>query len=151
MRVEDARFQQLLVNYRDTVLKAAQEVEDALAGLRERAGGGGSIRRVGGAAQRAVEISLVQYREGATDFQRVLDAQRQVLQQQNNLAQSSSSVATNLIALYKALGGGWEVRQGQPFVPEPTQQEMKERTNWGDMLSTPGPPETKRSPPPGPR
>ena len=57
------------------------------------------------------------------------------MQQQNNLAQTRSSVATNLIALYKALGGGWELRQGQPVVPEQTQDEMKERTNWGDMLS----------------
>ena len=54
----------------------------------------------------------MQYREGAVDYQRVLDAQRSLLQQQNNLAQSRSSVATNLIALYKALGGGWEARAG---------------------------------------
>jgi NodT family efflux transporter outer membrane factor (OMF) lipoprotein len=151
VRVEDARFQQLLVNYRDTVLKASREVEDALAGFVNAQEAATHQTLSVAAAQRAVEISLVQYREGATDFQRVLDAQRQVLQQQNNLAQSSSSVATNVIALYKALGGGWEVRQGQPLVPEPTQREMKERTNWGDMLSTPGPaaPTQNGSPPPG--
>ena len=60
----------------------------------------------------------MQYREGAVDYQRVLDAQRSLLQQQNSLAQTRSSVATNLIALYKALGGGWELRQGEPVVPE---------------------------------
>ena len=64
------------------------------------------------------------------------------------LAQTRSSVATNLIALYKALGGGWELRQGQPVVPESTRDEMKERTNWGDMLSQPRAPETRTSPPP---
>ena len=64
---------------------------------------------------------MVQYREGAADFQRVLDAQRSLLQQQNDLAQTASSVATNLIALYKALGGGWELREGQSVVPEQTQ------------------------------
>jgi len=69
----------------------------------------------------------------------VLDAQRSLLQQQNELAQSRSSVATNLIALYKALGGGWELRQGEPVVPEPTQREMEGRTNWGGMLSQPRP------------
>ena len=54
-------------------------------------------------------------------------------------------MTVNLIALYKALGGGWEMREGQPFVPEPMQHEMKERTNWGDMLSEPRGPEKKSS------
>ena len=84
-----------------------------------------------------------------TDYQRVLDAQRSLLQQQNSLAQTRSSVATNLIALYKALGGGWELRQGQPVVPERTQNEMKERTNWGDMLvAAAARPEAPTDPPP---
>ena len=56
-------------------------------------------------------------------------------------------MATNVIALYKALGGGWEVRQGQPVVPEPTQREMKERTNWGDMLPEPRAPQNQANPP----
>ncbi len=62
------------------------------------------------AAQRSADIALAQYREGATDYQRVVDAQRQLLEQQNNLASASSSVATSVIALYKALGGGWEMQ-----------------------------------------
>ncbi len=148
VRVEDARFQQLLVGYRNTVLKAAQEVEDALAGFLNAQEAVVFEERSVKAAQRSVEIALVQYREGAVDYQRVLDAQRSLLQQQNSLAQTRSSVATNLIALYKALGGGWESRQGQPVVPEPTQDEMKKRTNWGDMLSEPSAAETKKSPSP---
>ena len=112
VRVEDARFQQLLVDYRDTVLKAAQEVEDALAGFLNAQEAAAFEQAAVTAAQRSVEIALVQYREGAADYQRVLDAQRSLLQQQNNLAQTRSSVATNLIALYKALGGGWEVAPG---------------------------------------
>jgi NodT family efflux transporter outer membrane factor (OMF) lipoprotein len=147
VRVEDARFQQLLVNYRDTVIRASQEVADALAGYVnsqkvltfEQA----SVQ----AAQRSVEIAFVQYREGAVDFQRVLDAQRSLLEQQNNMVQASSSIATSLVALYKALGGGWEVHQGQPFISEPMQKEMKERTNWGDLLTEPRKQETKPSPP----
>ncbi|MGE6761067.1 efflux transporter outer membrane subunit [Corallococcus interemptor] len=143
VRVEDARFQQLLVNYRNTVLKAAQEVADALTGFihaqQTQAFQQGAVK----AAQRSVELALVQYREGAVDYQRVLDAQRSLLEQQNNLAQTSSSIATNLVALYKALGGGWEVRRNQPVVPEPMQAEMEQRTHWGDMLSTPRTQETK--------
>ena len=95
------------------------------------------------AAQRAVEIAIKQYREGASDYQRVVDSQRALLQQQTGLTQASSSVATNLIALYKGLGGGWELREGQPVVSEAMQREMKERTSWGDMLSKPRATETE--------
>lgn len=137
VRVEDARFEQLLVAYRETVLRAAQEVEDALTGyLRSQEAlvfGEGSVR----ASQRAVEIALVQYREGAVDYQRVLDAQRTLLEQQAVLTQTGSNVITHLIALYKALGGGWELQQAQPLVPEKTRQQMEDRTDWGDMLSDP--------------
>ena len=91
---------------------------------------------------------MIQYREGAVDYQRVLDAQRSLLQQENTLTQARSSVATQLIALYKALGGGWELRQGQPFVRQQTEREMKERTSWGDLLSEPPEAEREQSTPP---
>jgi NodT family efflux transporter outer membrane factor (OMF) lipoprotein len=149
VRVEDARFQELLVDYRNTVLKAAQEVEDTLAGFLYSQDAvifeEGAVK----AAQRAVELSLIQYDEGATDYQRVIDAQRSLLQQQNSLAQTTSDVATNLVALYKALGGGWESHQGQPVVQPATQREMDERTHWDDMLSPPPAPEASQSPPSG--
>jgi outer membrane protein TolC len=137
VRVQDARFQQLLVGYRETVLKAAQEVEDALAGFLNSQQAMGFEQSAVAAAQRSVKIAVIEYREGAADYQRVLEAQRSLLQQQNSLAQTSSSVVTNLIALYKALGGGWELRQGQPFMPAKMQREMEERTDWGDLLSQP--------------
>jgi hypothetical protein len=98
-------------------------------------------------AQRSSEIAMTQYREGAVDYQRVLDAQRSLLQQQNDLAQAGSSVATNVIALYKALGGGWEFRRGQPFVNEPTKKEMEDRTGWSDLLTEASKPETSAGPP----
>jgi outer membrane protein TolC len=146
VRVEDARFQELLVSYRDTVLKAAQEVEDALTGFINAEASMVFEQKAVVAAQRAVEIAVVQYREGAVDYQRVLDAERSLLQQQDSLTRTSSSVATNAIAIYKALGGGWELRQGQPVIPEETQREMSERTNWGDLLSQPRAPETTQNP-----
>jgi len=148
VRVEDARFQQLLVAYRDTVLRAAQEVEDSITGFLNAQQAATFEQNAITAAKRSVELSMIQYREGATDFQRVLDAERSLLQEQNTFAQTNSAVATNLVALYKALGGGWEMREGQPVVPEPTQQEMKQRTWWGDVLAAPRSPETTNPPPP---
>jgi outer membrane protein TolC len=149
VRVQDARFQQALVNYRDTVLKAEREAEDALTGFLNAQDATVFQQGSVSAAQRSQEIAVVQYQNGVVDYQRVVDSQRFLLQQQNDLAQMRSSVTVNLIALYKALGGGWELRQGQPVVPEPMQKEMKDRTDWGDLLSEPRSPETKHPPPGG--
>jgi NodT family efflux transporter outer membrane factor (OMF) lipoprotein len=137
VRIEDARFQQSLVNYQETVLRAGQEVEDALAGYLRSQEAEVFARNAADSARRSVDLAFVQYREGAVDFQRVLDAQRSLLQEENTHAEIRSSVTTSLIALYKALGGGWEMYQDQPFVNEAIRTEMEERTNWGDYLSEP--------------
>jgi NodT family efflux transporter outer membrane factor (OMF) lipoprotein len=142
VRVQDARLQQLLVDYEDTVLRAAQEVEDGMVGYVRSQEATVFAQNAANGARRAVDLSFIQYREGAVDYQRVLDAQRSLLEEQNSLAETRSSVATNLIALYKALGGGWEMRVGQSVVPDSTQIEMQRRTNWGNLLSKPVPPDT---------
>ena len=148
VRIQDARFQQSLVSYQDTVLIAAQEVEDAMAGFLKAQETAVFEQNAVNAAQRSVEIAFVQYREGAVDYQRVLDTQRALLQEENNLAQARSSIATNLIALYKALGGGWELRKDQPIIPESTQAEMQNRTNWGRLLpALPAPEPLNLTPP----
>lgn len=139
IRVQDARFQQLIVNYQNAVLGAAQESEDALIGFLKAQEATAFTQNSAQAARRSVEIALVQYREGAVDYQRVLDTQRALLQEEIRLTETRSSIATNLIALYKALGGGWELRQGQPLIAESTQSEMKKRTNWGHLLPPPSP------------
>jgi NodT family efflux transporter outer membrane factor (OMF) lipoprotein len=147
VRVQDARLQEALVDYRNTVLKAAQEVEDALVTFLNSQQAVGYEENSVKSAQRSVEISIAAYQQGAVDYQRVLDAQRSLLEQDNALTQARSSVATGLIALYKALGGGWELAEGQQVVPEATQREMKERTNWADLLSEPRGPERRKKPP----
>jgi NodT family efflux transporter outer membrane factor (OMF) lipoprotein len=148
VRVQDARFQQSLVNYQDTVLKAAQEVEDSMTGFLRAQEATAFSQNAVNAARRSADIAMTQYKEGAVDYQRVIDVQRSLLQEQNSLAQTQSSIATNLIALYKALGGGWELRQGQPIVPESMQTEMQKRTNWGKLLPSKPAPETLADPTP---
>ena len=136
VRVQDARFQQLIVNYENTVLNAYREVEDAMVGfLRSQEQVNYLINSVD-ASKRSVELSLIQYREGLTDYQRVLDTQRFLTQEQDLLTSVNGDVALNLIAMYKALGGGWKIREGKGFVNEKTKQEMQERANWGKLLDS---------------
>jgi NodT family efflux transporter outer membrane factor (OMF) lipoprotein len=134
VRVQDARLQELVVNYQNTVLRAAQEVEDALVGFLRSQEEEALLSESVKAAKRSVEIAVIQYREGIESYQRVLDTQRAQAEQEDFFAYTSGSVVLNLIAIYKALGGGWEIREGKNFVPEKTREEMEKRTNWGDLL-----------------
>ena len=124
-RVEDARFQQLLFDYQNAVLKAGQEVEDGAVGFLKAQEAAAAQENAVTAARRSVELALLQYRDGAVDFMRVLDAERTQLQEENSLARIRSSMATSLISLYKALGGGWEMSVGQPVLPEATQKRCR--------------------------
>ena len=137
VRAQDARLEEAIVSYQNTVLTAAREVEDALIAFLKAQEATVANRKSVTAAEEAVRLSVIRYREGAEDFQRVVDSERALLQQENRLAQTRSDIATNLIALYKALGGGWELREGRPVVSEAIQAEMASRTNWGDLLPAP--------------
>jgi NodT family efflux transporter outer membrane factor (OMF) lipoprotein len=134
VRVQDARFQQLVVNYQNTVLRAAQEVEDSMVAFLRGQEEAGFLSNSVAAAARSVELSMIQYREGLVDYQRVLDTQRFLAQEQDFLTATTGSVAVNLVAMYKALGGGWQIRAGKDFVPDETKAEMRDRTGWGKFL-----------------
>ncbi len=136
VRIEDARFQQLTEDYRNTVLQAAQEVENGIVSYLRSQEEQKYLRDSANAAARSVDLSMLQYKEGLSDFQRVLESQRSLVTQQDLLAANQGDVAVNLISLYKALGGGWESRLGKPFIPESTRNEMQERTDWGELLQT---------------
>jgi NodT family efflux transporter outer membrane factor (OMF) lipoprotein len=134
IRVEDARLQQALIGYRETVLQAAREAEDAMtaySGARDQA----SILKQGvDAAQRSADLSLLRYQEGFADYQRVLNAQQSLFSQQQRYATARGDVLRNLVAVYRSLGGG--VSDERRFVDTATRDEMQERTNWGDLIET---------------
>jgi NodT family efflux transporter outer membrane factor (OMF) lipoprotein len=134
VRVQDARFQQLAVQYQNAVLKAAREVEDAMVAFLRAQEEVGFLAESVDASKRSVDLSLTQYREGLTDFTRVLQSQELLAIQQDRLAETTGAIARNLIAVYKAFGGGWEIRRGQEFVPLEIREAMQERTSWGDLL-----------------
>ena len=134
VRVQDARLQQSLVAYQNSVLNAAREVEDAIAAHLRQREALEFYGRSAAAARRAVDLALLQYRESIADYQRVLDTQRELNSQEQLYVQSQGEVATSLVVLYKALGGGWEIRAGNPVIDPGNAQQMMERTNWGDLL-----------------
>ncbi len=134
VRAQDALFQAALVNHRNTVLSALSEVENAQSNFLRTREQARSLAESAAAARRSVDLSLIQYREGATDFTTVLTAEQDLLTKQDNLANSKGNIVQGLVALYRALGGGWELRQGQDFVPRDLRQEMAKRTNWGGLL-----------------
>ena len=153
VRVEDARFQEVVTTYQNSVLSASQEVEDGIVGFVKELEATSLQQEAVTAARRSAELARIQYREGAVDYQRVLLADQTLLQQENNLISLRSGVATNTIRLYKALGGGWEMSIGQPFVPDAIRDEMQKRTNWGNLFSTQpttGSPTTSAPPPTAP-
>ena len=137
VRAQDARFQQAVTGYQLTVLAAAREVEDALVGYLGAQQAVVFKRDSVGAAERAVEIALAQYRDGQTSYTTVLDTQRIQLLQQDALARTRGRVALDLVAAYKALGGGWAPGTASEFVPAEIRNEMQERTGWGDLLDSP--------------
>ena len=141
VREQDARYQQTLVNYQNTVLRAYQETEDAMVGFLQAQSEAGFRQQSAVAAQRATAIANIQYREGATDFQRVIDTERTLVAQQDAWTNARGRIALNLVAIYKALGGGWsppdENSSAQDYVSAETRKVMAERTNWGDLLEPP--------------
>ena len=86
MRVQDARFQELLMTYQNTVLKAQQEVEDALAAFLQAQKRAGFLAESTESAQSSLDLAVLQYREGITDFTTVLTAQQALLTEQDSLA-----------------------------------------------------------------
>jgi NodT family efflux transporter outer membrane factor (OMF) lipoprotein len=107
IEVHSALQEQALIQYDATILGALEEVENALVAYAEVQQRRQSLSEATQAAQKAVDLAQLKYQAGLTDFNNVLDAQRSLLSFQEQLAQSEGTVTSNLIRLYKALGGGW--------------------------------------------
>ncbi len=111
--VKLARAQQAsaALDYRQTVLTALQDVENALVSYRADQARVTALDETTGSLQRAFDLASDSYRQGISTFIDVLDAQRQLAQAQEQATQARMQSALDLVALYKALGGGWETYQ----------------------------------------
>jgi len=135
VRVQDARLQQLIVAYQNTVREAAREADDAATALIAALQRDSILYDAERAARRSLTLANTIYREGYSDFQRVLDAQRALFSQQDAYVVNRGNAVSSVIALYKALGGGWYT--AQPLVDPATRMQMQQRTDWGDLLDEP--------------
>jgi NodT family efflux transporter outer membrane factor (OMF) lipoprotein len=106
--VQTARQEQALIQYRATVLNAQEEVENALVAYAKEQRRRDSLEKAATAAQRAELLARDRYKAGLVNFNNVLDAQRSLLLLQNELNQSTGIATSNLVRLYKSLGGGWK-------------------------------------------
>jgi outer membrane protein TolC len=133
IRLQDATFQQLLEDYRRTVLQAQGEVESALAVFFQSFLQLKELREAADSAQQATDISMEQYMEGLVDYNTVVSTLQALASQQDQLASIQGTVAVNLVQVYRSLGGGWEIRQSDnpdDLIPEETWEEMRERGSY---------------------
>lgn len=108
IELQKALTEESVLTYRQTVLTAIQEVENALVASQKEQEHRRCLKAAVEANRKATDIATQLYVEGNTDFLNVISAQQSLFSSEDSLVQSTSTMATELIALYKALGGGWE-------------------------------------------
>jgi len=106
--------QQALTTYEQTVLQAMEDVEDSLVAYSREQMRRQALADSVAANKQSVDLATQQYRQGVVDFLTVLEAQRSLFLAEDELARSDAQIASNLVALYKAMGGGWEVEPPPP-------------------------------------
>src|SRR5258705_2018160 len=138
IEVADYRAREALLRYKANVLGAVQEVDQAISGYNAEQSRLASLSRARSAALDAVRLSSERYERGLTDFLNVLDAQRQQFELEVQYEISRRTAGVQLVALYKALGGGWENYQAVPPIrlPEPAIAAAARESNTLRPMST---------------
>jgi NodT family efflux transporter outer membrane factor (OMF) lipoprotein len=140
VRLQEATFQQLVSAYQNTVLTAAQDVENGLVTfLRAQERTKLQAESVA-AAEKAVKVALVQYKGGIIDLTRVTQLETTLVQLQDTLALAQGEIGLGLIQVYRALGGGWEIRLTgcePPMLPSQADQKAKVGAEPMTHLSAP--------------
>jgi outer membrane protein TolC len=122
------------LNYQNTVLTAQQEVENGLSAFYTQQQALTNLIEAATSARSSTELSLIQYKAGETDYTTVLSTEQAQLSAEDAVASSQGNVVLGLISIYRALGGGWEMRAGHDVISDEVKTEMARRTNWGRML-----------------
>lgn len=134
VRAQDAVFQQALLDYQQRILEAQREVQDSITQFIQTNKAKNYLTEANRAALSSTRLAMIRYKEGESDFTPVLDAERQQVRVQSELTKVQGDVPKALVALYRALGGGWQIRQGKDVVANEIKKEMASRTSWGSLL-----------------
>jgi NodT family efflux transporter outer membrane factor (OMF) lipoprotein len=122
VRLQQARFQELIASYQNTVLRANAEVEDGIVTYLKAHQRVRSLVESVKAAEKAVKVGIAQYKAGTVDFNRVALLEQNLVTYQNQLAEARGQIAQGLVLIYRALGGGWQIRcngcEPGPLPPE---------------------------------
>jgi NodT family efflux transporter outer membrane factor (OMF) lipoprotein len=139
VRVQDAVFEQSVLDYQNTVLVAQSEVEDALMRIATAKSAVKDFSKALGSARQSAALALDLYEAGQSDYNTVIVAQQTLLQVQSDLVQSKTNTLLGYVDAFKALGGGWDAQMTLPTLPNELISKMKARTNWGDSLDSASP------------
>lgn len=139
IRVQDAVFQQAVLNYQNTVLVAQAEVEDALMRIATANSATKDFGLALKSARQSAKLALDLYEAGQSDYNTVIVAQQVLLQVQSDFVRSRSEALMGYVEAFKALGGGWTGDLKVPALPNELIAQMKERSNWGNALDAQSP------------
>ena len=123
VRLQVAKTQELIATYQNTVLAAGREVQTPLRGFLRSREQAEELDRSVKAATAATQLGVQQYRTGTIDFNRVFNLETTQVQQQDQLAVAAGNIALNLVNVYRALGGGWEIRYQKEQLQGSTESE----------------------------
>ena len=115
--IAELRAHEDLAGYKQTILTAVQQVDDAVASYGAEQDGLKNLDRALTAARQATKLATERYNRGLTDYLNVLDAERQEFDLEEQYVNAQQAAGEELISLYKALGGGWELHQSVPPIP----------------------------------
>lgn len=130
VRLQDAKYQEAIAEYKNSVLRAAAEVESSSArflGVQDELK---ALTESAEASCRAANLALSHYQQGTLQYPGTVEALQYRVQQQDRVIQARGEVSLTLVALYKALGGGWQLSRDKPLLPEDTRKQMRQRTDW---------------------
>jgi outer membrane protein TolC len=120
------------------VLQAQADVENSIVAYLKSQQQLDALQSAADSAQRAADVSTIQYQDGLVNFNTVINTLIALASQQDQLAASQGNVATDLVDVYRSIGGGWEIRGNQDpvdLIPAATKEQMRERTRaWKGAL-----------------
>jgi NodT family efflux transporter outer membrane factor (OMF) lipoprotein len=134
VRVQNANFQSAVLNYQNTVLNAQKEVENGLSQFSYGKQGVVFLENAVKSSKTSTDLSLYRYKCGQTDYTTVLTAEQQLMSVESSLVSTRGNVLLGLVSAYRALGGGWQLREGGDVISAEVKKEMEKTFWWGQMM-----------------